>query len=147
MRRTIALLSCFLILIFNIPALAQTATDTTEADIRAVMAKSVVDWNKGDLVAFASSYKNSPDILYIGSKVNRGYYGMLEAYKKNYATAEVRGKLTYLNLEVHPLDDRFATAVGGLENHHGPLRPSTRLSSQTEPSSTQTGSRPLTFYR
>lgn len=112
MRRLFALIFCCSTLISAVPLRAQNGPDTTEADIRAVMTKSAVDWNKGDLVAFASSYKNSPDTLYIGSRVNRGYYGMLEAYKKSYSTADVRGKLTYSNLEVHPLDERFATVIG-----------------------------------
>jgi hypothetical protein len=40
--------------------------------IQAVLDKQVVDWNRGDLETFATGYKNSPDILFIGSKISRG---------------------------------------------------------------------------
>jgi ketosteroid isomerase-like protein len=88
------------------------AAAAEESAIREVMAKSVVDWNKGDLDAFATSYKNSPDTLFIGARVSRGYYGMLESYKKGYATPAARGVLSFSNLEVHPLDSRFAAVIG-----------------------------------
>ena len=83
-----------------------------ENTIRAVMAKSAADWNRGDLAAFATSYKDSPDIVFVGKHVSRGYAGMLGRYRENYPTAATRGVLTYSNLEVHPLDARFATVIG-----------------------------------
>src|SRR5438874_2216685 len=81
-------------------------------DIRAVLAKQVVDWNRGDLDTFATAYKNSPDILFIGSKISRGYAQMLERYRTVYSTREKMGMLTFSAVEVQPLDDRFATATG-----------------------------------
>lgn len=80
--------------------------------LRAVMEKSAADWNRGDLDAFATSYLNSPDIVFVGKQVSHGYAQMLARYRKNYPTAEARGTLTYSNLEVHPLDARFATVIG-----------------------------------
>src|SRR5438874_13361772 len=81
-------------------------------DIRAVLAKQVVDWNRGDLQTFATGYKNSPDILFIGSKISRGYAQMLDTYRKNYGTKEKMGTLRFSDLEVQPLDERFATVTG-----------------------------------
>ena len=82
------------------------------AAIKAVMQKSADDWNHGDLAAFATSYKNSPDILFIGKTISRGYGQMLAAYGKNYPTREKMGTLTFSQLEVQPLDERFATVTG-----------------------------------
>lgn len=97
-----------------------SAPDLDEAQaIRNVMQKSAVDWNRGDLDAFATSYKNSPDIVFVGGTVSRGYAGMLEAYKRVYNTPEKRGTLTFSNLEVHLLgqparagEPQYATVVG-----------------------------------
>ncbi len=92
------------------PLHAQTKAD--EQAILHVMTQSAEDWNRGDLEAFATSYKHSPDTLFMGSRVSRGYDGMLRTYKQHYATAEARGKLTFSNLEVHLLDAEFATVIG-----------------------------------
>ena len=98
---------------FVVPSLlfAQNATPEARA-ILAVLDKQVVDWNRGDLEAFAAGYKNSPDILFIGSKISRGYAQMLETYRKNYGSKEQMGTLNFSDLEVQPLDERFATVTG-----------------------------------
>jgi hypothetical protein len=80
--------------------------------IRAVLDKQVVDWNRGDMDAFATGYKNSPDILFIGSRMNRGYTQMLDGYRKAYSTKEKMGVLSFTRLEVQPLDEHFATVTG-----------------------------------
>lgn len=100
-------------LLFPFPAPAQRGgAASDEAAIRGVMEKSAADWDRGDLDAFAASYKNSPDTLFIGGRVSRGYAGMLESYRRTYNTPEKRGTLTYSNLEVHMLDARFAAVIG-----------------------------------
>jgi ketosteroid isomerase-like protein len=76
------------------------------------MDKSVVDWNSGDINAFATCYKNSPDILFIGHSISRGYAQMLATYKSNYATRQAMGTLSFSQLEVQPLDEHFATTTG-----------------------------------
>jgi len=83
-----------------------------ESAIRAVFAQQAVDWNRGDLEAFATGYKNSPDILFIGSTISRGYAGMLDRYRAVFSTREMMGALTFSDIEVQPLDERFATATG-----------------------------------
>lgn len=83
-----------------------------EDAIRALLAQQAADWNRGDLPAFAMGYKNSPDILFIGRTINRGYDGMLAAYKQGYATREAMGMLTFSDLQVQPLDVTFATVTG-----------------------------------
>lgn len=96
------------------PALAAQARSAApdETVIRSVLDRQQTDWNRGDLDAFATGYKKSPDILFIGSTVKRGYDQMLATYKERYATPEQRGKLTFSNVEVHPLDAKFALVVG-----------------------------------
>lgn len=103
-----------------LPAAARKASAAQDAAIRAVMTKQVDDWNRGDLDAFATGYKNSPDILFIGTTVRRGYQGMIESYRKNYPNKAKMGVLTYSNLEIHPLDAHFATVLGNFHLERTP---------------------------
>jgi ketosteroid isomerase-like protein len=89
-------------------ASADAASDTA---IKAMMQKSVDDWNRHDIDAFATSYKNSPDILFIGRKTSRGYAQMLATYKAAYSTPEKMGRLSFTQLETQPLDANFATVT------------------------------------
>ena len=87
------------------------ARDPTPA-IREILTRQTDDWNRGDIDAFATGYKNSPDILFIGRHMERGYAQMVAGYHKGYPTAAAMGKLTFTSLEVQPLDATFATATG-----------------------------------
>ena len=69
-------------------------------------------WNKGDLVGFASGFKDSPDTLFITHTVSRGFSGLLDEYKRDYPNKAAMGTLTYSDLEVHPLDENFAVVIG-----------------------------------
>jgi ketosteroid isomerase-like protein len=91
----------------------QQASPAAEAaTIKASFVKQAADWNRGDMKTFVTAYKDSPDILFIGSKVSRGYAQMVERYRTVYPTKEKMGTLTFSEVEVQPLDDRFATATG-----------------------------------
>lgn len=94
-------------------ASAQSPAKPSESDaIIAMLNQTAVDWNRGDLDAFAKGYKNSPDILFMGQTIRRGYDQMLAGYRKSFPTRAAMGKLTFTNLEVQPLDDHFATVTG-----------------------------------
>lgn len=110
---TLRTLLCLLVLALT-PAFAQPAPSASAnaRDIIAVLNKSADDWNRGDLDAFATSYKNSPDILFMGRTIRHGYAQMLAGYKASYPTQEKMGKLTFSQLEVQPLDERLATVTG-----------------------------------
>jgi len=100
------------VMVFVLPSVLFAQTTSPAHAIRAVLDKQVIDWNRGDMEAFAAGYKNSPDILFIGSKVSRGYAQMLDTYRKNYSTKEKMGTLNFSELEVQPLDEHFATVTG-----------------------------------
>src|SRR5271156_6759274 len=93
------------------PVQAQTQAQAAAA-IRAVLDKQAADWNRGDLDAFATGYKNSPDILFMGRAIHRGYAEMVATYHSSYPTRERMGKLSFSQVEVQPLDVRFATVTG-----------------------------------
>jgi ketosteroid isomerase-like protein len=92
--------------------MASVAQADASAAIKAVLMEQAADWNRGDLAAFAKGYKNSPDILFMGDPISRGYAGMVESYKKAYETREAMGTLSFSEVEVQPLDAKFATATG-----------------------------------
>jgi len=83
-----------------------------ELDIIKVLTQQERAWNKGDLDAFASGFKNSPDILFVGAQTSRGYTQMLADYKKNYPTKDAMGTLTFSDLEPHVLDEHIAVVLG-----------------------------------
>lgn len=89
-----------------------TTASRTQLDVVKVLLAQEAAWNRGDLEGFAQSYKNSPDILFITNVVNRGFAGMVEAYRRDYPSKAAMGTLTFSDLEVHPLDDNFAVAIG-----------------------------------
>jgi ketosteroid isomerase-like protein len=101
------------LIVFVMPSVLFAQSTTAESrEIRAVLDKQVADWNRGDMEAFVTGYKNSPDILFIGSSISRGYAQMAETYRKNYDTKEKMGTLSFSQLEVQPLDEHFATVTG-----------------------------------
>ncbi len=83
-----------------------------ELDIVKVLTRQEDAWNKGDIDTFATGYKNSPDILFIGHQISRGYSDMLANYKKSYPNKDAMGTLSFSDLEPHTLDDRFAVLLG-----------------------------------
>jgi ketosteroid isomerase-like protein len=83
-----------------------------ELDVIKVLTRQEDAWNKGDLDSFVTGYKNSPDVLFVGRQISRGYDQMVADYKHNYPTRESMGTLSYTDLEPHLLDDRFAVVIG-----------------------------------
>jgi ketosteroid isomerase-like protein len=94
-------------------ASAQTGAKPSESDaILAMLNRQAGDWNRGDLDAFARGYNNSADILFMGRTIRRGYGQMLAGYRKSFPTRAAMGKLAFTDLQVQPLDERFATVTG-----------------------------------
>lgn len=94
---------------------APTARDSAQSvstAVQALLARQVSDWNRGDIEAFATGYKQSPDILFIGSVVQHGYANMLGGYRAHYPNRAAMGTLSFSDLAVQPLDAKFTTATG-----------------------------------
>jgi len=84
-----------------------------DAEIRTVMKDSEIAWNRGDLVAFASYYEDSPETTFIGRDVTRGGTKViLDRYRRGYPTPEAMGTLTFSELEVRTLADGLALTTG-----------------------------------
>jgi len=93
------------------PAPLHTATQQ-ELDVVKVLLKQEAAWNKGDIDSFAEGYKDSPDTLFITKQISRGFSGMLAEYHQNYPNRAAMGTLAFSELEVHPLDEKFALCLG-----------------------------------
>src|SRR5436309_13591390 len=98
----------WLILLYSTPLLFAQGEE-----IRTLLNNSQAAWNRGDLVAFASDYEDSPQTTFIGSEVVRGgTKAILERYRKRYPNREAMGTLTFLEVEVRPLASDLAFATG-----------------------------------
>jgi uncharacterized protein (TIGR02246 family) len=108
-----ALVVLFVVIVFgNVPRMLGQGSSQDDRQIRALLDKQAADWNRGDLDAFATGYKDSPDILFMGSPIDKGYAAMVARYHKAFPTREKMGTLTFSDVEVQPLDERFATVTG-----------------------------------
>lgn len=83
-----------------------------ELDVVKVVVAQEKAWNAGDLEGYVKGYKDSPDTLFIGRQVSKGYAQILDDYKRNYSTRASMGTLTFSELEVHPLSDTFVVCLG-----------------------------------
>ncbi len=79
--------------------------------VKAVLAQEK-SWNSGDLEGYVKGYKDSPDTLFIGRQISKGYAQIFEDYKRNYSTRAIMGTLAFTELEVHPLSDTFVVCLG-----------------------------------
>ncbi len=83
-----------------------------ELDVIKVLTRQESAWNRGDLDNFATGYKNSPETLFVGRSISRGYDQMLNEYKHNYPSRDAMGTLSFTDLEPHLLDEKFAVVLG-----------------------------------
>jgi len=107
----------FVLILISCAARAQDLQQLTTAtreqlDVVKVLIAQESAWNKGDIEGFAQAYKDSPDILFVTNSVNRGYAGMVAAYRRDFPSKAAMGTLSFSDLEVHPLDENFAVVIG-----------------------------------
>jgi ketosteroid isomerase-like protein len=97
---------------------AQDGTDTLhtasrmELDVVKVVMAQERAWNAGDMESYVKGYKDSPDTLFVGHQISKGYAQILEDYRRNYSTRASMGTLAFSELEVHPLSETFAVCLG-----------------------------------
>ena len=85
----------------------------TISAIRAVMDAQVAAWNRGDIAGFMDGYWRSDETIFIsGDSVTRGWAVVLDRYKKGYETREKMGTLSVPEIEIKPINNDTAIAVG-----------------------------------
>ncbi len=88
---------------------------SSEQAIRHVLDEQTQAWNRGDIDAFMQGYENSPNTVFIGKKLQRGYEAVRRRYHDNYPTTEKMGKLTFSNLSVDLLGADYASVTGAFQ--------------------------------
>ena len=83
---------------------------TVEDEVRAVLNKQVAAWNRGDTDAFLESY--SSDTVFVGEKMTRGLEDLKKRYQEHYPTRAAMGKLSFFDLEIHPMGKDYAYVIG-----------------------------------
>ena len=70
-------------------------------------------WNRGDIDAFMNGYWRSDETVFVSrDEVTRGWQKVLDRYKKKYSDRAEMGTLTFSNLEITPLSNDPAVALG-----------------------------------
>jgi uncharacterized protein (TIGR02246 family) len=105
------------ILLFALINLAGTsafsATDDSTAEIRAVMARQVAAWNRGDIDGFMDGYARSDATEFVsGDKITRGWQTVRDRYRKKYDSREKMGRLAFSGIKVTPLGADAAIVLG-----------------------------------
>ncbi|MGA2000466.1 MAG: nuclear transport factor 2 family protein [Terriglobales bacterium] len=95
-------------------ALGQNAAEAGKSDIRALLAKQVDAWNRGDLEGFMAGYWKSPEMSFIsGTTETRGWEPTLERYRKKYqGEGKEMGKLDFFDLRVEMVGPEAAFVRG-----------------------------------
>ena len=83
-----------------------------ELDIVKTVLAQEKAWNAGDIAGYVKGYKDSPDTVFIGKEVSRGFKQILLDYEHNYPDRSSMGALTFSELEVHPITDTLAVCIG-----------------------------------
>ena len=87
-----------------------SAPASNEAQIRAVLSRQMVDWNRGDTEGFLLGY--DPKTIFVGEKITRGLEQVRVRYQTHYPTRVSMGKLTFSDLEIHMIDPAHAFVIG-----------------------------------
>lgn len=103
-----------LIFLFASVAFAQSEKQKKKMtdDIIAVMNEQSAAWNRGDIEGFMRGYWNSEKLVFVSSRVTRGWQPTLDNYKRSYPTKEAMGALTFSDLEVTVLSNDAAVVLG-----------------------------------
>jgi uncharacterized protein (TIGR02246 family) len=83
---------------------------SAESQIRAVIARQAVDWNRGDTEGFLLGYDSKT--IFVGDKITRGLEQVRVRYQTHYPTRASMGKLTFSDIEVHMMGATSAFVIG-----------------------------------
>jgi ketosteroid isomerase-like protein len=90
---------------------AQIGDATTE--IENVLRAQEAAWNRSDIDAFMNGYWRSDKTVFVsGNEVTRGWQKVLDRYKAKYSDRAKMGSLTFSDLEITPISNDSALALG-----------------------------------
>jgi ketosteroid isomerase-like protein len=101
-----------LILLMLLPA-SVFADNKDEANIRAMLAAQVTEWNKGNIEGYMKGYWENDSLLFIGKNgPTYGFTPTLERYKKSYPDVSHMGLLTSTIIRIQQLSSGYYFVVG-----------------------------------
>lgn len=102
-------IACALVLPFAACAAAPIDRAAAEGALREQAAK----WNAGDLPGFVATYRDGPELTFLGARgLVRGRQDLLATYERGYPTAAARGRLAFEVLDFRPLGADHALLLG-----------------------------------
>lgn len=92
------------------------AQQTDESQIKNLLSRQVMQWNKGDVEGYMVGYWENDSLVFIGKNgPTYGYLQTLERYKKSYPTPEAMGQLTSTIISLQRLSEAYFFVVGRWE--------------------------------
>ncbi len=92
------------------PARASDAADVLA--IRAELEREIGAWNRGDLDGYLAGYERAPTTVMVASTLVRGWDAIAARYRDKYGTPAKMGRVAFSDLDVRPLADGWALAIG-----------------------------------
>jgi uncharacterized protein (TIGR02246 family) len=83
-----------------------------QLDVAKVVLEQQDAWNKGDLDAYLSHYKDAPDTQAVLATLVRGIDNIRSAFKANFPNKDSMGTIEDSEVEVRAMGDNFALATG-----------------------------------
>ncbi len=103
----------FLLVLMMFPCVLYAQADTPETEIARVLLQQVKAWNRGDIEGFMEGYLRSDSTRFAsGNTVYYGWDTVLQRYKQRYANREAMGTLTFSDLDIRVLSERYALVFG-----------------------------------
>jgi ketosteroid isomerase-like protein len=104
-------LVCILLLLLPSHSFARGTGD--ESAIRTLLAKQVIQWNRGNIDGYMAGYWESDSLVFIGKNgPTYGYSATLARYKKAYPDTAHMGQLTSTVLRIRMLSPQWAYVTG-----------------------------------
>lgn len=102
------------LLAFSTLVLPFCQANPSAGEIRQVLQDQVAAWNRGDLDGFLAAYWQDDAVtFYSGGDVSKGFKSLRERYFKRYkAEGKEMGQLSFTDLEITPVQEKFAVARG-----------------------------------
>lgn len=101
----------------TVPAVSQNpdplfTASRQQLDVVKIVLAQQNAWNKGDLDAYLSHYKDAPDTQAVLANLVRGIDNIRGAYKQNFPSRDSMGAIEDSDIEVKVLGDDYALATG-----------------------------------
>lgn len=101
-----------ILILFSFNFAFAASQDDANKQLQNTLVQMKEAWNKGDIDAVMSAYKNSDSTLYLSSQVIHGYQNIKKRYLTNYPTRQDMGTVSFGNIDIKLLSPRYAMVIG-----------------------------------